>query len=130
MKFRSDGITGSGAYNAAVKLNILDKLFEKNDQPIWTKEMCAEAASKCKTVSEFYIKYPNEAYAAKRRKWMADITKHMPRWNKTNKKQEERIYVIYVYEEINTHSAYVGLTNNITRRDKQHRLFKDKNDTL
>jgi len=29
--------------------------------------------------------------------------------------------MIYVYEELTTHSAYVGLTNNLERRDGEHR---------
>ena len=40
---------------------------------------------------------------------------------------DDLIYLIYAYEELKTHSVYVGLTNNINRRDKEHRnkIFND-----
>ena len=130
--FKKDGICGMSAYNSAIKLNIAEELFGPPLNNYWTKEKCAELALKCKTRSEFIAKY-NKAYAAaKYHGWYDEITKHMPIWEdlELNEKQRYR-YLIYVYEEEVTHSAYVGLTNNIERRDKEHRNpIPSKQDSL
>jgi predicted GIY-YIG superfamily endonuclease len=51
---------------------------------LWTKEKCQEAALKCKTKSEFYIKYGSASGAALKNGWMNDICSHME--NKTKPK--------------------------------------------
>jgi len=86
----------------------------------WSKEECKKLALKCKYRTDFYIKYPNAYNAARRNGWFDEVTKHMPE-QKGEFDEKYTDYCVYVYEELNTHAVYVGLTNNISRRDKDHR---------
>lgn len=120
------GLSNKGAYAAAKRLGILDDLFGKlNIIRNYTKERIHECALQCKTRSEFAEKFPKEYAAALRHDWLEDVTKHMPIW--VHKDINKRIkYVVYAYEELTTHSVYVGLTNNCSRRDREHRTGKNK----
>jgi predicted GIY-YIG superfamily endonuclease len=51
---------------------------------IWTKEKCQEVALKCKTKSEFYIKYTSASSSALKNGWIDEICSHME--NKTKPK--------------------------------------------
>ena len=88
----------------------LDKSMSKLK---WTFEACKEVALKCRTKTEFAKTYNGAYQAAKKRKWMSDISGHMivlgNRYNRC----------IYVYE-FPDNSAYIGLTCNIEERDKAH----------
>ena len=108
-----------GAYLAVWKLGILDDLFGEKTQ--WTKEKCAELAAKCKYRSDFRRQYPSAYSAAWSHGWLEDITKHMPK-EKGYVLISNHNYIVYVYEDIENKAAYVGLTNNIKRRDWEHRF--------
>jgi len=128
--FRKDGIkgTGAGAYDAAKRLGILDELFGKLEIIHYTKEMVQECALQCKTRSEFAVRFRKASDAARRHGWYEEVTKHMPIWD--HKDIHKRIkYVVYAYEELSTHSVYVGLTNDCNRRDCEHHAGKN-NDKL
>ncbi len=113
-----------GAYNVAKQLGILDDLFGEKELK-WTKENCAELAAKCKYRSDFRRQYPRAYIAAVIHGWLDDIVKHMPK-QKGYVLISNHNYIVYVYEDIENKAAYVGLTNDIKRRDWQHRFPTSK----
>ena len=116
-------------YDAARRLNIIDELVDRKYHQ-WTKEEIKELANECKYRSDFEAKYPKAYKAAWKRGWLKDICKDMPEY-KSNTDIHTNNYLVYVYEETKTHSAYVGLTNNINRRHFQHQHSKNgKYDSL
>lgn len=118
--FHKDDLNGFGAHAAAKRFGILDDLFGKVHY--WTKEECAKLAAKCKFRSEFSAKYNNAYCASVYNGWLDEITQHMPICKDLEAISKERYrYLIYAYEELTTHSVYVGLTNNLERRDDEHR---------
>lgn len=94
----------------------------------WTKERCVEEALKYESLIEFLKCSPGAYNSAYSNKWLKEITSHM----KTPIRDEETFkskYVIYVYKDDVNHYAYVGLTNNIKRRHKEH-LTRESNDVV
>ena len=126
IKTRKELKTKAGsAYAAARRLGILDDLFGERvamaHNKKWTEEKCAELAAKCKYRSDFKRQYPAAYSAARKHGWLEDITKHMPK-DKGYVLISNHNYIVYVYEDIENNAAYVGLTNNIKRRDWEHRF--------
>lgn len=111
-------------YSYVLKNNLLNILFEnhKNNgyiksQQKWTKDVLQTEANKYSTRKEF--SQNKLAYsAATKKKLLNELFEHHKNNGYLNKKWEKNRYTIYVYEFSN--KAYVGLTNNITRRDKEH----------
>jgi len=94
----------------------------------WTKERCQKLALKYNTISEFRINESGAYSAARNKGWLEEITSHM----KTKVPSEEQYrhkHIIYVYKDEINHYVYVGLTNCIKRRHKDH-CDKDINDVL
>jgi predicted GIY-YIG superfamily endonuclease len=90
------------AYRSAVKNKWLNEismhmqeLFKPNG--FWTKDACAEAASKCKSRSEFQRKNQGGYQAAQINGWLNEICRHMiyihrPKWSKEECKAEALKY--------------------------------------
>lgn len=86
----------------------MTKVYKK-----WTKETCHEEALKHKTKVEF-IKNSKAAYISSYRNgWYDEICSHMDIVGNLVKR------LIYVYE-FSDKSAYIGLTDNMNRRNNQH----------
>ena len=91
----------------------------------YTYDYCYNIALKYKTFYDFrkndYRTYSN----AKENNWIKDYT-----WIEEVQYEDLKRQAIYVYE-FSDNSAYVGLTNNIQRRDLEHRNLKNiKKDTV
>lgn len=69
--------------------------------------------------SAYHISYRN--------KIIDELFKNHKNYGYQCEKWRENNYVIYAYEIIEFNTAYIGLTNNIRRRDKEH-LFDNKSE--
>ena len=80
----------------------------------WTRERCYEEAKKYKTKKEFREKSCGACSTAQQKGWMCDYD-----WM-TGALSEKNEYIVYCYKDEETNSVYIGLTNNLNRRHKQH----------
>lgn len=118
--------------------NIIDELFKNHknsgytDRQViegyWTKEQLQIEANKCESRGDFR----NNNFKAYRRALKKNVLdeifeNHENNGYKNNDKYREDNYIIYVYEFKSYNKAYIGLTNNIIRRDRQHLWSKDEN---
>jgi predicted GIY-YIG superfamily endonuclease len=120
--------------NIALKNKLMDELFKNhnncgysNKKPIgyWTKEKLQEEANKCKTRIEFK-KYYYAAYEyACKYKILDELFKNHINFGYLDDKWIENRYVVYAYELPQYNKVYIGLTNNIKRRDTEH-IFDDR----
>ncbi|MBQ2291352.1 MAG: GIY-YIG nuclease family protein [Paludibacteraceae bacterium] len=88
---------------------------------VYTKTQCHDAALACRTRSEFAEKFPGEYAKAMRSKWLDEVCSHMSvvgNWY-------YRCIYAYIFEIEQQKFVYVGLTSNLSRRDKEHRNEKD-----
>jgi hypothetical protein len=124
------------AYTKALKMNILDELFKNhqnngysNKQEVsgyWTETRLQEEVNKYKTRNEFNKNNKSAYSKALKLNILDELFKNHINHGYINKEEwKENSYVIYVYELVEFNSAYVGLTNNMKRRDKEH-LFDEK----
>lgn len=86
----------------------------RNKKNYWTKERCHEDALKYKTRSEYNKKSVSSYSKAWQEKWLDDICSHMECVGNKYKK------CIYVYEFLDTKTAYIGLTYSLKIRNEQH----------
>ena len=123
--------SNSSAYNVAYKNGWFDDYtwFEDGNKIAvekrrkWNKEACYEEAKKYNSKAEFR-KSQSWAYnVAYNNGWMDDYT-----WFENGVISTKNIYVVYYYIDDETNAVYVGLTNNLKRRRRQH--IKDENDTV
>ena len=88
----------------------------------WDDKTCTEVAKECSSATEFKNKYGGAySYAHKTDLWKTFT------WLKHSSNPSSKTYVIYAYEDIINKSVYIGLTNNIKRRIKEHRKKNYKN---
>lgn len=110
-----------GAYDAAYKKDWLKDYTWLIKTNVWSYDTCYEEAKKYDTLYKFE-KNSYSAFAyAKKENWLKDYT-----WLKKIEYTDEKIYIIYVYEDRENKKAYVGLTNNLLRRHKEHIKGKKK----
>jgi hypothetical protein len=86
----------------------------------WDYDSCKKEAEKYVTKFDFRVNSPNAYSAAWRNKWLQDFY-----WLGTRQYKIDRYkknYCVYSYEIAEKKKVYVGLTNNIKRRDRQHRF--------
>ena len=83
---------------------------------IYSKEQCKKAALVCNRRSEFAVKFKGEYFKALREGWLDEICAHM---QVVGNRYKRCIYA-YVFEDFKY--VYVGLTGNIEKRDKEHRV--------
>lgn len=81
----------------------------------YNKEICLITAKTCNSRIEFLKKYPGMVDYAKRHGFYEECCKHMGL--RGNKKR-----LIYAYEFIEFHTAYIGLTFKMDVRDKRHHM--------
>lgn len=113
----------SGAYNVAYRNGWLDDytwLEDGNKIAVekrrkWNKETCCEEAKKYKTKVEFRRLSSGAYDAAYKNGWLKDFT-----WLESGVISKRRIYVVYYYIDDETNAVYVGLSNNMKRRHRQH----------
>lgn len=116
----------SGAYNVAYKngwfidytwLEDGNKIAVENRRK-WNKETCYEEAKKYKSKVEFR-KLSSGAYdAAYKNGWLVEYT-----WFESGLISRRRVYIVYYYIDDETNAVYVGLSNNIKRRHRQHSTY-------
>lgn len=85
---------------------------------IYSKEDCLKAAIKCSSRSEFEKKYSGEYAKAMRMGWLDEVCAHM----KVVGNRYRRCIYAYLFEQDDLKYVYVGLTGNIAKRDKEHRV--------
>ena len=106
-----------GVWKAANKNGWLDEIcshMEFRWQRKWdTKEKCAKEAIKYKSKTEFQKHSPGAWKAANRYDWLDEICSHMVIYGNLFKR------CIYAFE-FSDMSVYIGLTDNIKRRERQH----------
>jgi len=122
------------AYASAIDSKILNDLFKNHINKgyninrkingYWTKEKLQEEANKYKTRLEFRKNNYTAYSQATTHKIVDELFKNNIN-NGYSDKEEWTEYFIYVYELEKFNKAYIGLTNNIKRRDKEH-LFNEK----
>ena len=136
-KFKTIGefqLKRGSAYNAARRFNIINDLFENHENSgytykqkksgYWTLENLQEEANKYSSRQSFREK--SCVYGIAKNKKTLDILfkNHQNHGYSEKESWKENNYLIYVYEIKETNVAYVGLTTNIIRRDREH-LFND-----
>ena len=104
-------------YKKAREIGILDELFGEPLHKYWSKEECAQLAQLCFNKRQFQQLYKNAYGYAVKKGWIDEICQHM---NELIDFARPGKYLIYVYEDTQNHYAYVGLTNNAKRRDREH----------
>ena len=83
---------------------------------IWTKEMCENEARKYSCKQEFHKGSSGAYTAALKNGWLVDYT-----WLETPSPYDiDTEYSIYAYEDKDNNSVYVGLSNCVRRRHRQH----------
>ena len=131
--FRKNNIS---AYNTAVHNKLLNNLFKNHinngyiqiqkKSGYWTKEKLQEEANKYETRHEFRKNNYSAHTQATKHKLLDELFKNHTNQGYSDKEDwNENSYVIYSYELIDFNKVYVGLTNNVKRRDKEH-LFNEK----
>ncbi len=124
------------AYIKTLKNNLLDELFKNHTnngyskkQKIsgyWSDERLQEEANKYETRTEFNKNNAAAYGKALKMNILDKLFKNHTNNGYINKEEwKENSYVIYVYELEDFNICYIGLTNNIIRRDKEH-LFNIK----
>jgi len=134
-KTRGEFRKNKSAYSAALSKKLIDELFKNhsnngfdikvNKKGYWTFDRLQEEANKYITRGEFQKKSTGYKIAYKNRLIDELFKNHDNQGRRNIIEWKENSYVIYVYEFTNYNNAYVGLTNNINRRDKEH-LFSEK----
>ena len=101
-------------------------LISKKPYGYWTKRTLQEEADKYETRREFFKKSNSACSIARKLKLIDELFKNHPNYGYIDREEwRENSYVIYAYEIEEFNSAYIGLTNNMKRRDKEH-LFSEK----
>lgn len=107
----------SGAYAAALKHGWLDEIcshMEIRWQRKWdTKAKCAKEAKKYTNRTDFQRYSPGAWNAANKHDWLDEICFHMETYGNLFKR------CIYAFE-FSDMTVYIGLTDNIQRRERQH----------
>lgn len=84
----------------------------------WTKERCFVEFRKYNTKRDFVKNAPGAFTAMRRNNWIKEV------WHELdNKIGNLEFRCVYVYEFQDNH-AYIGLTSNIEKRDKNHQKIK------
>ena len=120
-------------YSIIVRRKLLDELFKnhpnngysENIKPryYWSKENLQEEADKYETRDDFRRNNYNAYQTAIKQKILDELFNYHINQGYLDKEEwKENSYVIYVYELEDFNMAYVGLTNDVIRRNKEHLL--------
>lgn len=92
--------------------------MKAKNKKYWTKERCFSEFRKYSTKKDFVKNSPGAFTAMRRNDWIKEV------WHELDNKIGNLILrCVYVYEFKDNH-AYVGLTSNIKKRDKNHNKIK------
>lgn len=94
----------------------LDDTDNRGEYNKLTYEECYECAKQCETKSEMRKKYWSAFRKATLENWFPNYT-----WFNKYNALDSRNYCVYVYEDIDNKTVYIGLTKDIERRHRQHR---------
>lgn len=124
------GKKDNATYNIALRNNYMDKLFKNHTNNGYKKQnftinKLQEEANKYKTRGKFQKQNRLAYNAAYSKKIIDKLFENHPNNGYDINIFKDNVYVIYVYELTLYNMAYVGLTNNIIRRDRDH-LFNTK----
>ena len=130
------GRNSKSAYNISLSNKLLDNLFKnhinngyntnRKINGYWSKENLQLEVNKYETRYEFRKNNYSAHSQATIHNILDELFKnHINNGYSDNEEWVENSYVIYVYELSEFNKAYIGLTNNINRRDKEH-LFNDE----
>jgi predicted GIY-YIG superfamily endonuclease len=118
------------AYISALNKNLIDELFKNHPNQgyeinyrhnFWTKEILQKEVDKYKTRNEFRKKCGGAYSAAKTKKLLDELFKnHINNGYLDKEEWKENSYIVYAYELKDFNSVYIGLTNNLKRRDMEH----------
>lgn len=81
----------------------------------WTYENCYKEALQYKTLLDFRTKSMGAYIKSCQNGWQKEYT-----WLERPEISTKNEYVVYLYEDDETNSVYVGLTKNLKRRHKEH----------
>jgi len=104
------------AYNYMLTRGLLDEFYgtsQRNPSGYWTKEKAHDEALKYTNRRDFGLGSPKAVSAAKANGWWDEITSHMEYLGHLYER------AVYAWEFPDNH-VYVGLTDDLARREKQH----------
>ena len=107
-----------GAYQVALKNRWLDDytwFSPSASAKKWDHDTCYKEAKKYKSKIEFQKNSGGAYHVARENGWLDDYT-----WFQKPIVSEKHIYIVYKYEDADTNAVYVGLTNNIKQRHREH----------
>ena len=90
----------------------------------WDKETCEQEARKYKYIFDFSTRASAAYNRARTNGWLQEYTWLQKLPPKTADYAKDKKY-IYAYEFVEQKSVYVGLTNSMIKRDRQHRNSND-----
>ena len=106
-------------YSIAIKRNIDISFLQRERHSDYTYEEVMNIAKTCRYASEFERKYGGAYNRAKAMGWYEDITWfELP--EQFNGSLDAKNHTVYAYEDTDAHAVYVGLTNDIKRRHREH----------
>ena len=103
------------AYRVACENGWIDDYDWLEQRFIWTREKCYEEARNYKSRGEFSVNAFGAYTSALKHGWLVDYS-----WFEKGQISDKPIYIVYCYKDEETNSIYVGLTNNLKRRHRQH----------
>lgn len=106
------------AYNVALKngwLDDYDWFLPSASAKKWEYDTCYEEAKKYKSKIEFQKNSGGAYHVARENGWLDDYS-----WFQKPVVSEKHIYLVYKYEDADVNAVYVGLTNNIKQRHREH----------
>lgn len=125
----------NGAYKYALRHHMLDEIFDgheykgrtTNPSGYWTFERIYDTAKNYKTRGEFGNSKDSAAYVTAIKNGIIEdvFADHTNKGYATIKELKDNQYTVYVFEFVDTNQAYIGLSNNMDRREREH-LTKTK----
>lgn len=111
-------MNGKGAYLVACRNKWLDDYYwfsPSSSAKKWDYSACYAEALKYKSKGDFQANARSAYSVSWKRGWLKDYI-----WLK-RRNREGSVYCVYVYEDTENKHAYVGLTCDFKRRDREHR---------
>lgn len=121
----------SGAYTAALENGWIQEMtwLRLLTHPAWTKEECVLEGRKYTSRSEFQNKSSGAYQAAYKNGWIDEMD-----WFVTpiyGPLKQTHNHLVYAYVDNTNQSCYIGRTNRLKKRDREHRCaYKNKPDSL
>ena len=125
-------LNSSGCYFSIIKHGWETDCFpcfkKRKPNGFWNiKKHCIDEAAKYNSLREFQLKCYGAYHGCKNNGWLDEISALYEKAIKYHS-YEEKIHCVYAYEIVDTNSCYIGRSNDVRRRHRQH--INDINDTL